>query len=285
MLTRLHVYSLSAALIGAALCLPAYADSSSDSALEQQALTDAVGKPVGGYFYTSEQVQYTNYPNPTVLTNNEKILWLPWGVVKTNIGGVENDVVFLLGYDSFKLNCSDPGNIKGVCLTGSQSDQALLRAADYKIVNGQPILAGAPATLSATSPWQAPLTAKYVTVNDLSNGYTGIFYQRDDGSQGVSQLGDHIYLLQNGVVTDGGRVPISGSYAGLGITTPDPGAYSYTSTMTFADAGPGLPDSIIVTFKGTAPTGTNGKVEPLNKNAVYSDGMGMGYTGFNPDGS
>jgi hypothetical protein len=284
MLTRLPAYSLSAALIGTALCFPAYADSSPDAALEQQALTDAVGKPVGGYFYTSEQVQYTNYPNPTVLTNNVKILWLPWGVVKTNINGVENDVVFLLGYDSFKLNCSDPGNINRVCLTGGQSDQALLTAADYKVVNGQPVLAGKPATLKAISPWQAPLTSKSVTVNDLSNGYTGIFYQRDDGSQGVSQVGDYIYLLQNGVVSDGGRVPVSGSYAGFGQTTPNPDAYSFTSTMTFADAGPGSPDSIIVTFKGTAPTGPNSKVQPLNKTAVYSDSIGAGYSGFSPDG-
>ncbi|MDE1905900.1 MAG: hypothetical protein KGH75_05560 [Rhodospirillales bacterium] len=292
MLKRLRTRMLSVATLGAVLCLPAYADISmppitddlpTDTAITQRALADAIGKPDGGYYYTNFAVQYTDGTDPTVHTNHEKILWLPWGVVKVTVAGVENDVVFLKGFDTFTVNCHDPYNENGVCFTGGNADQAQLKAVVYKIVNGQPVLAGAPATLNNISTWSVTPASGTVSTNDLGNGYTGIFYQTDEGGQGVSSVFDVIYLLQNGVVADGGSVPVSGNNVGM-VDPKSPSAYSYTSSKTFADAGPGQPDSIIVTFKGTAPLGKEMAPVSINKTAVYSDSLGNGYSGFNPNG-
>jgi hypothetical protein len=292
MLNRNRAKLLSVATLWAMLCLPAHADASmppiiddlpADAAITQKALADAIGKPDGGFYYTSFAFKYTDGTDPTVHTNHEKILWLPWGVVKTTVAGVENDVVFLKGFDAFTINCHDPYNENGICFTGSNADQAQLKVVVYKIVNGQPVLAGAPATLNDISAWYVATAAGNVTTNDLGNGYTGIFYQTDEGSQGVSDVFNIIYLLQNGVMADGGSVPVAGDNGGM-VDSKSPSAYSYTSSMSFADAGPGQPDSIIVTFKGTAPLGKDMAPVSINKTAVYSDSLGSGYSGFNPNG-
>ncbi len=280
---RIFVYLLNISLTLTAIILPAYAAPSPDSALEHQALIDTFGKAVNGYFYTYHQIRYTNYPSPKVYTRNEKILWLPWGFVKVNAGKLKKVVIFFKGYDSYRLNCTTSGNIDGICVTGSQSDQAQLRAVAYELKNGKAFLVGHSSYLPTISVWTPPTTNKSFIVHNLSNGYTGIFYKINSFGQGISSYIDEIYIIKDRKITYGGHIPVSGNNIGA-VQTGSPRMYSYTSKLKFAGAGPGSPDSIIVKFKGSAPTGRMMKVEPLDQTYVYSDNMGFGYSGFNPDG-
>lgn len=205
--------------------------------------------------------------NGNVTTQIVPHLWLPWAQIRVTIDGKPNVVMFYHGYEHFTFNCTDDGNIDGVCLSGA--DQAMVIAADFLDEGGTLKLAGPAQHLSDMPMWFMVKSPDDFAVQNLSNGYVGIFFHDALGGQGYFHFFDDIYLIRNGVVSDAGGIPRGASFD-HSVGDNEVKTDTFNSTLTFGQAARGMPDSIIVTWSGTAPVDPNGHPADLSRLAVYA---------------
>jgi len=255
------------------------------SPLERAGEVALFGQPQNGYFFSLKSVSAPRHGSePDVTTNTagaEKLVWLPWKTVVGQIDGTMHAVILFIGYDSYVLGSKDcPGRTYyGICLMGDANDDADVRLVDFDISGSRPRLVTGTEVLFQTYALTSPIEASDIQLRDMENGFAGLIFEDNSVRRDVAYRWDRIILINSGNVDYAGAIPLAADVDGKG-------RYRYNSSIQFIPADFDSPDSVAVTFRGTAPPPRrDDPVAAINITDTYSYVAGPGYSGRPPPGA